>query len=226
MKLSRKRWAVVAGSVVAGVVVLIVATVAGQQYMNPDRIASPTSDDESSSGETTESDSNSGDGGPSTDRPSEEAPEDLVEFTSDEGGFAISYPKRWERIETPPDSPTKLVVTADEKNSLKVSTVNLGFSVGSEELAGMREYTSRIVNSGDDIDVVAGPSRVELDGLPGHVYIYTFTDPDTGETGVHSHYFLFDGDTMFTLVFQALPQEHYEELAPLFDTIAETFRTQ
>lgn len=226
MKLRRKRLVVATGGVVAAVAVLVLAIMAGQHYINPDRIASPTSDDESSSEETTESDGTSGGGGPSTDGPSEETPEDLAEFTSDEGGFAISYPKRWERIETPPDSPAKLVVTADEKNSLKVSTINLGFSVGSEELAGMREYTSRIVDSGEDVDVVAGPSRVELDGVPGHVYIYTFTDPETGETGVHSHYFLFDGDRMFTLVFQALPEERYEELAPLFDTIADSFRTQ
>lgn len=225
MKLSRKRVAVAAG-VATAVVVLVVAVMAGQRYMNPDRITSPDSDDASSSAETTEAGENSPDDS-SSDEPRQDTRRDLVEFESGEGGFAISYPEDWERIEPPPDSPVKLVATPDDRNSLQVSTADLGFSVGPEELPGMRQYTtSRIESSGENVDVVAGPSRVELDGLPGHVYIYTFVDPDTGETGVHSHYFLFDGDRMFTLVFQALPEERYEELAPLFDTIAESFRRQ
>lgn len=227
MKLSRKRLGVVAGTVVAAVAVLALATVAGQQYMNPDRIASPTSDDQSSSTETTE---NSRNGSSSSGKPPQDtraAREDLVEFESSEGGFAISYPEDWERIETPQDSPVKLVATPDDKNSLKVSVTDLGFTVGPKELPGMRQYTtSRIEDSGKDVDIVAGPSQVKLDGLPGHVFVYTFTDPDSGETGVHSHYFLFDGDRMFTLVFQALPEARYEELAPLFDAVAESFRTQ
>lgn len=222
--MDRKRLAFVAGGVLAGVAVLLVAVLAGQGFIDPDRITSQGTDDGSSPTETTEPRS-----GGSPDEPSESdsVRADLVEFESEEGGFAISYPRAWERIETPPDSSVKLVATPDGQNSLQVRRVDdLGFSVGPGELEGMREYTRQTVESGEDVDVIAGPSRVELDGLPGYVYVYTFADPDTGDTGVHSHYFLFDGDTMFTLVFQALPEERYGELAPLFDTIAESFRTQ
>lgn len=225
MQLSRKRIAVAAGGG-AAVAVLVVAVMAGQHYMNPDRITSPGSDDASPSAETTEARENSPDDS-SSDDVRQDTRDDLVEFESAEGGFAISHPKDWERIEPPPDSAVKLVATPDDRSSLQVSTTDLGFSVGPDELPGMRQYTtSRIESSGENVDIMAGPSRVELDGLPGHVYIYTFVDPDTGETGVHSHYFLFDGDRMFTLVFQALPEDRYEELAPLFDTIAESFRRQ
>lgn len=226
MRLNRKRLAIAAGGAVAAVAVLVFATVAGQHYMNPDRITSPASDDESSADQPRDNspDDGASDDGASSDDSVDEVPEDFTEFQSDEGGFAISYPEDWERIETPPDSTASLVVTPDDRNSLQVRSVDLGFSVGSDEFEGMRQYTSRLVESGDEVNVVAGPSRVELDGLPGYVYVYTFPDPDTDTTGVHSHYFLFDGDRMFTLVFQALPEERYEDLAPTFDTMAETFR--
>jgi len=42
--------------------------------------------------------------------------------------------------------------------------------------------------------------------------------------GAHAHYFVFDGATMITLVFQALPAPRIFSLAPLFDRVAATFR--
>lgn len=215
--MDRRRWVVAAGGLLLAAAVFGSATVAGQRYINPERIASPDGDDGSSAQASED---------PSRE---EETPSpgqaDFVDFESEDAGFAISHPKGWERIETPEESRVELVVTPDDKTSLQVSLFeDLGVSVGPDELPAMRQYTERLVRSGQDVSIVAGPSSVELDGLTGYVYVYTFTDQETGETGVHSHYFLFDGDRMFTLVFQALPQERYSELAPLFDAMAQSFR--
>ena len=65
-----------------------------------------------------------------------------------------------------------------------------------------------------------------MGGLPGYLYLHPFRDLASGQRGAHAHYFLFRDQTMFTLVFQALPSTSFAGLAPLFDRIANTFRAQ
>ena len=65
--------------------------------------------------------------------------------------------------------------------------------------------------------------RIELGGLPGWFYFYSFRDA-SGRRGTHSHYFLFQGSTLITLVFQALPTDDFRRYATTFDSIAVTFR--
>ena len=64
------------------------------------------------------------------------------------------------------------------------------------------------------------PAETELGGMPGWYYLYTFKDPVSGQRGAHSHYFLFKGRTMFSVVFQTVPQDDFGRLAPLFDRVA------
>jgi hypothetical protein len=80
-----------------------------------------------------------------------------------------------------------------------------------------------VVKSGRGVKLIAPPQRSDLGGLPGYFYLYSYRDGD-GRRGAHSHYFLFKGDTMFTIVFQAVPEGRLPELAPVFDRIARTFR--
>ena len=66
------------------------------------------------------------------------------------------------------------------------------------------------------------PVAVVAGGLPGWRYRYTF---GTGATaGAHDHYFLFKGGRLIQLVFQAVPAERLPAVAPLFDSIAASFR--
>ena len=46
----------------------------------------------------------------------------------------------------------------------------------------------------------------------------------SGLVGAHSHYFLFKGSTMISIIFQALPDGHFARLAPLFDRVAGSLR--
>jgi hypothetical protein len=78
------------------------------------------------------------------------------------------------------------------------------------------------VASGKGVRLLAETRRIELGGLPGWFYFYTFRDGS--RRGVHSHYFLFQGSTMITLVFQALPADQFPRYAPTFDRIAGSFR--
>ena len=70
----------------------------------------------------------------------------------------------------------------------------------------------------------AEPTETEQGGLPGVYYLYTFRDPVSGLRGAHSHFFLFKGQTMISLVFQALPDGDFGRLAPLFDRVAGSLR--
>jgi hypothetical protein len=90
-------------------------------------------------------------------------------------------------------------------------------------VAGARQLTDAVVNAGTDVELQVDPTEVNIAGLPGHFYFYTFGDP-SGQRGAHSHYFLFKGKTMISLVFQGVPDSDFVRLAPVFDEVANSFR--
>jgi hypothetical protein len=108
--------------------------------------------------------------------------------------------------------------------SFLVRKTPIGGPVGVANLAGAKKLADGVVNSGKNVVMLRQPQQVTLGGLPGFLYLYTFDDPSSGERGGHAHYFLFQGATMITLVFQALPATNFVSLAPTFDRIAATFR--
>ena len=165
-----------------------------------------------------------------TKAPSDEADSgsDLVEFRHEQAKFAISYPKAWIR---PPSPDPQVALIAAEKDpvenqggSILVRVIALEEAVGREQLGEARKATDAIVASGDGVELKAEPAEITQGGLPGFYYFYTFKDPVSGGRGAHAHYFLFQGQTMISLVFQALPEEDFIRLAPLLDRVAESFR--
>lgn len=153
---------------------------------------------------------------------------DLVEFRHEQAGFAISYPKAWSR---PPSSDPQIALIAAEKDpaqnqggSILVRVSALEAAVGKEQLGEARKATDAIVASGEGVELKAEPAEIEQGGLPGFYYFYTFQDPVSGGRGAHAHYFLFQGQTMVSLVFQALPEDDFIRLAPLLDRVAGSFR--
>ena len=154
--------------------------------------------------------------------------EDLVEFRDDQAGFALSYPKAWVRATAP--NPQIVLVVAEHdpaKNqggSILVRVTPLDAPVGKAQLPEARKATDAIVASADGVALRADPVETEQGGLPGLYYLYTFRDPVSGLPGAHSHFFLFKGPTMISVVFQALPDGDFARLAPLFDRIAGSLR--
>jgi hypothetical protein len=156
------------------------------------------------------------------------APGDVVEFRADQAGFALSYPKAWVRATAP--NPQIVLVAAEQdpaKNqggSILVRVSPLDAPVGKAQLGEARKATDAIVASSEGVTLKAEPTETEQGGLPGLYYLYTFRDPVSGMTGVHSHFFLFKDKAMISLVFQALPQGDFGRLAPLFDRVAGSLR--
>ena len=154
---------------------------------------------------------------------------ELAEFRDDQTGFALSYPTAWVRAMAP--DPQIVLVAAEQdpaKNlggSILVRVTPLDAPVGKAQLGETRKATDALVAAADGVALKAEPAETEQGGLPGLYYLYTFRDPVSGQTGVHSHYFLFKGSTMISVVFQALPQDDFARLAPLFDRVAGSIRT-
>jgi hypothetical protein len=157
------------------------------------------------------------------------APADgLVEFRDDQAGFALSYPAAWIRA-TAANPQIALVVAEQDpaKNqggSILVRVTPLDTPVTKAQLAEARKATDAIVGSSDGVALKAEPTETQQGGLPGLYYLYTFRDPVSGQTGVHSHFFLFKDKAMISLVFQSLPQSDFGRLAPLFDRVATSLR--
>ena len=152
----------------------------------------------------------------------------LVEFRDEHAGFALSYPTGWMR---PVSSDPQVAFVTAEKNpaqnqggSILVRVTALEAAVGKEQLGEARKATDAIVASAEGVEIKANPVETEQGGLPGLYYLYTFRDPVSGQRGAHSHYFLFRGRTMISVVFQALPQDDFGRLASLFDRVAGSFR--
>lgn len=154
--------------------------------------------------------------------PTDENARNLTEFRDEEAGFAISYPADWQRV-TVEDPQVRLLVTPDRTDSILVRVVELEAEVAEDDLPAILGLTDEIVREGESVEIRSDPTQIEVGGLPGVFYLYTFEDADTGEEGVHLHYFLFDGATMFTVVMQALPTEDFPALAPTFDAVMNTF---
>lgn len=156
-------------------------------------------------------------------------PGELVEFRGEQAGFTLRYPRAWTRP-TSPDPEVALVAAEhdaarNQGGSILVRATPLPTAIGKAQLAEVRRATDEIVGGAPDVEIKAQPAETDVGGMPGWYYLYTFRDPVSGQRGVHSHYFLFRGQTMLSVVFQALPQEDFARLAPLFDRVANSLRT-
>jgi len=153
----------------------------------------------------------------------------MVEFRDDQAGFALSAPKGWVRATAA--NPEIVLVAAEhdpaqnQGGSILVRVTPLDTPVAKAQLGEARKVTDAIVSSSDGLVLRAQPTETEQGGLPGLFYLYNFRDPVSGRTGVHSHFFLFKDKAMISLVFQALPEDDFSRLAPLFDRVVGSIRT-
>lgn len=147
----------------------------------------------------------------------------FVAFRDGRTGLSIGYPARWTRLRSTEPS-VVLVAAQGDAASLLLRVVPLRIEVTSAGLPRVKPLTDRLVRSGRGVKLLAAPKRIELAGLPGYFYLYSFRDARRRQRGIHSHYFLFAGRTLITLVLQALPEERFERFAPVFDRITSTFR--
>jgi len=146
----------------------------------------------------------------------------FVQFRDAAGGFSISYPAAWRRIAS--SDPEVRLLAEGEGSSMLLRTAGLGIEVGAKNLGRARKLTDKLVRAAGKAELLRPPQQVDLGGLPGYLYLYTFSNASTGQQGAHAHYFLFRGRAVITIVFQTVPAERLARLAPLFDRIGETLR--
>lgn len=151
-----------------------------------------------------------------------EPAEPFVTFRDPETGFSIRHPKSWERL-TAPDPDVRLVVSNGQLDTLLARFARFQDPVTSENIGNIKAFTDGVV-SGGGVTVLQQRS-VTINGLIGYHYLYRFRDEGRGMEGVHSHYFLFQGRKMHSLVFQALPAEDFAGLSAIFDEMAGSFRS-
>ncbi len=150
-------------------------------------------------------------------------PAGFTEFRSEEGGFELAYPSTWTKL-SPKDPQVLLLLSQGTQDSFLVRASELQQPVGPEQVPAFRPVTDQLVTSNKSVQLGAEPRQIELGGLPGLFYFYSFKDPATGQEGAHSHFFLFNGKKMISLVFQTLPKERFAESAKTFDQITASFQ--
>lgn len=211
----RRRWLAIVMGVAVAVGIVGAAAVAGQRLFTARALSSaapsPPGEGEQAQGPTSPAPSSSPVGG-------------FVEFRDEALGIAISYPEGWTRLQRPEDPQVLLIASGSPQESFLMRAISLGTPIGAEQLPAMRQLTDQIVTSNSSVKLLAEPAQIDLGGLPGYVYFYSFQDPQTGQTGAHSHYFLFKDQILIALVFQALPVDAFKRSAPVFDEIAASFR--
>jgi len=154
-----------------------------------------------------------------TDASTNAEPVGFSEFRSEQAGFELAYPSDWTKL-SPKDPQVLLLLSQGPQDSMLVRVSELQEAVGPQQLPALKQVTDKLVTSNKSVQMITGPNQIQLGGLPGYYYFYNFTDPATGQQGAHSHFFLFNGKTMISMVFQSLPKEHFTESAKMFDKIA------
>jgi hypothetical protein len=149
-------------------------------------------------------------------------PAGFSQFRSDQAGFELAYPSSWTKL-SPKDPQVLLLLAQGTQDSLLIRASELQEPVGPQQLPAARQVTDKLVTSNKTVQMITEPKQIELGGLPGFFYFYSFKDATSGQEGAHSHFFLFNGKTMISMVFQTLPRERFASTAPTFDKIAASF---
>jgi len=153
----------------------------------------------------------------------EPPPPSLKSFHEPITDVSISYPASWTRLSAP-DREVRLLVAADASVSLSMRVTKTSFAdVTAKNVGVLRELTDGLLGQDKRTKVIGEPQAIELSGLPGFRYRYTYMGED-GVTGAHVHYFLFKRSRMIQLVFQAARADRLDALEPAFDRIASTFK--
>jgi hypothetical protein len=153
----------------------------------------------------------------------------LTTYADPADGFAIGHPAGW----APTSIPHGVLLQGPGQNAISVKKVTLAQSVDAGNIAALRAVTDAVLAKPEAKLTILSSGATTLGGLPGVFYVYHFPTPvGRGVTGsggsgqgAHTHYFVFAGRDMYTLVFQSLPASGFEALAPTFDAVAASFRT-
>jgi len=140
-------------------------------------------------------------------------PAEFVRVHDEQAGFSVSYPETWTEV-APATADRRLLLSAGGDNSFLVRVQPVDPATAVEGIA----------RAMSGVRMVTEPRQFTLNGVQTYYFLYyTEVTEDSPVEGVHAHYFVLNGDTLYTMVFQAMPTEDFSRLAPTFDKVAESF---
>ena len=138
---------------------------------------------------------------------------EFITVNDKEAGFTVSYPEGWGEL-APASGEQRLLVSAGGQNYFQVKVRPVDPTTVDQQIAEALK----------DVRMVTDPRQFNLNGVKTYYFLYyTPLTEDSPTEGVHAHYFLINGDVLYTMVFQALPTDQFSALAPTFDQVAESF---
>lgn len=145
----------------------------------------------------------------------------VTTFRDPETGSSLDYPRSWQRVQVP-NATYRLVLDGGNNVGMTLRVFTTDVATTASNLENVKAVTDGVVTSNSTVNILK-QQAIQLNGLVGYYYFYTFTD-DAGLPAVHAHYFLFQGRKMNMIVFQTPPDE-FQSLAGTFDKIADSFRS-
>jgi hypothetical protein len=164
--------------------------------------------------------------------------DETVTFTDDKAGIKLSYPEDWKQIE----NNSRIDLTEDETTEVRLvagpaqdepallvrvkplpAEINYDPDMSANDLGIIQGQLDKLISP--DVQVLER-TPINHKGKLGFHYLYVLKQQRTGREGVHSHYFVFDGAKLNVLVFEVFPRTEFEELAPTFDQIFESFESE
>ncbi|MGH9179456.1 MAG: hypothetical protein ACRD0N_12995 [Acidimicrobiales bacterium] len=144
-------------------------------------------------------------------------PNDDYQAVSDApAGFTLEYPASWQPIREA-SGEERLLLSAGGECYFQVTV----------RRAAPATAQAEIQQALSGLELLTEPQSVTLNGLPATLYLYyTPKTEDSPVEGVHVHYFLLNGDQLYSMVFQALPTSELLDLVPAFDRVAKSFTLQ
>jgi hypothetical protein len=149
-----------------------------------------------------------------------DTPAPVTTYKDTATGFTVEYPRAWRKVDVPV-AEYRLALDGGSNVAFTIRVVPIATPATAANLENFKAVTDGLVGSNATVNVLK-QQAVSLNGMLGYYYFYTFTDG--GVQAVHAHYFLFSGNKMNILVFQALPDD-FQGMAATFDKIAESFRS-
>jgi len=153
------------------------------------------------------------------DPPAKPAEPEIVRFHETVADVSLSYPASWKRRQgSDPEIPL-IAVAPDGATTLQIRRTVTGLAdIPRSKLGLAKKYIGRIDRADKSVKLLAPAKPVELGGLLGWRYRYTYGRGR--QAGAHDHYFLFKRGLMIALVFQVSPANRLAAVMPQFDRIA------
>ena len=188
------------------IIIAVLAVCAGAYYLGQKQardVASPTATTASSTPPTT----------------AFTLPKDFLPFDDKETGIKLAVPKDWVAYSTRDlDRSYRLLIGVPEaKDNLRVRMNAYSTAVTKDNIKDQQAVVDSIFAQ-EKIEILARETPT-VNGMPALYYVYKFTDAQ-GAPGFHAHFFVFQGKKMVSLVFEAVPEDRFTVLAPVFDQIA------